>query len=432
MSPIIRNIVSHRLGLMLTHPICHRFMKTKILSVLVVIAALGTTACNDIPLDEGNSRTEPVRDTNFDAPPLTDANTITIDVDVDRGGFIEMGIFGDRIALEWGDGSITKDILGGLSPDEIGDRAFFRHIYPKKGRYRIRIWSEKVNFFSIHNDTGTTDVRYKTIKFGSCPELYNMSIGFIEETTTLDMSGCPELTYPIIDDCPNLGSVDLSSCYRLTHVLIVDNPLLEKLDLSGHPDLSGVTCIRNSSLREIDLEGCDKLDDIDLSGTAITEFDFGAFPLLHFIGCSNSHMSSIDVTGNPLLGALLCHGLGLTSLDITGNPHLSYLDAGDNALTTLDITGNPGIEYLKIESNNLSTLDVSNQTTFSSIDIRNNSFKKEALNDLFTALPSAVYTRLSPAPQPSRIAFSGNPGAGACDTKIITGKGWKILEIAGK
>ncbi len=56
-------------------------------------------------------------------------------------------------------------------------------------------------------------------------------------------------------------------------------------------------------------------------------------------------------------------------------------------------------------------------------------FMEDALNDLFTALPDAVYTRALPPPQPSTIAIKGNPGVARCNTKIITDKGWYIANM---
>ena len=193
---------------------------------------------------------------------------------------------------------------------------------------------------------------------------------------TSDYDGIEELLLP--------ESVSYVAC---------SNSRLTSFVLDGHDNLGYLSLRGNPLLETLELGRCDGLHSLDISKTRLADFDFSTLPELTSIACADT---------------------GSRAIDITGNPDLQYLDARNNALEELDVSA---------------------QGAFRSLYINDNKFGKEALNNLFTALPAAIFTRSatltrmpSPPPQPSTIAFEGNPGAVDCDKKIITDKGWRIAE----
>ncbi len=412
-------------------------MKIRLLSLLFAVSffAGALVSCEkDI---------EKHRNTNFDVPELTDDNTVQFTVDAKSGAEVYFRLLGGKIAVDWGDGHITKDIDptdGKLS------RPTFSHRYRNSGEYRIKIWSEELTEINMHSGNGS----YGELRLGNCPLLNRAWLYSFRNGTTLDLNGCSVLEALDIDNCPRLESVALDRCSRLKYVGFHNNPNLSALDLSRNNlmvrlycwdngvrelnlpnsvdyvscrnnamtsltikdnlNLKTLLCYDTGQLTTLDLDGCDNLESLMFPGTSIAEFDFSEFPRLMHINCKNTKMSNVNVIQNCNLIELVCSGLALTSLDISGNTRLQTLDCSWNQLTALDVSNNTKFRYLYINDNK---------------------FAKKQLEDIFEKLPPfdpKTATRMPPpsSPSPSSIKILNNPGAAACNTSIITGKGWVI------
>lgn len=403
---------------------------------LVVISLLinGFTSCNND--DEFNKRS-----TNFDVPELTVANTIQFTVTTKANDYAYVILKGGKIAVEWGDGEITKDV----NPEK-GEswQMEFTHVYKKAGEYRVKIWSDEVSFINV----SSLLKNYEQLHIGNCPELKEAVLNSFSKDKTVNLNGCTNLETLNLGNWEQLESVPLDKCSELNDIMIYTNPQLKSLDLSKNSKLrtlqcqdSGIeelklpanivnvncqgnnlksidfenykelrefNCSRNENLTSLNLTGCEKLDIIGFSNTQIESFDFSKFPGLTMVDCSNSKMTGVDVSKCKNLGNLHCRNLSLTSLDITNNTTLSVLDCGNNDLSVLDVSKNTYFRYLYVNDNR---------------------FEKEQLEAIFNALPKfnpASGKSTPPAPQPSEMKIFNNPGTSTCDTKIITNKGWVI------
>jgi hypothetical protein len=395
-------------------------MKANLLFLALAAIMVSALSC------EKGEKGEFTRNGNFTVPPLTDDNTIRFTVNANVTPHFVFVLQGGKIAVDWGDGEITKDIQPDRGEPE---QSFFHHTYATGGQYRIKIWSDELTFINVIFERENSHLE---LAVGNCPVLETAWLGSFIQNTSLDMGNCPALEHLTFLGCTQLESVSLEGCTGLDRLHIDNNTKLASLDLSrnhnlsqlvsrdngieeillpesvsyvlcsnsrltsfvldGHDNLGYLSLNRNPLLETLKLERCDHLYSLDISETPLANFDFSTLPKLISIVCANT---------------------GSNAIDITGNPDLQYLDAQNNALEVLDVSA---------------------QGAFESLYINHNKFGKEALNDLFTALPSAIYTRTAatrmppPPPRPSMIAFAGNPGARGCNTEIITDKGWRIEE----
>lgn len=399
----------------------------------------GFASCNKHDDDSGK------RNTHFDAPELTALNTIQFTVNTRAGDYAYIMLQGGKIAVDWGDGEITKDV----NPEN-GEawRSEFTHVYKKAGAYEVKIWSDEVSLIylsSLLKDYGQLHV-------GNCPALKNANFNSFLKDKTLDLNGCANLETLNLGNWEQLESVTLDKCSRLNEMQIYTNPNLKALDVSKNSKLHSLDsrdngleewklpgnivnincsgnnfksitledykelkvfgCSDNKELTSLNLTGCEKLNIIQFSNTQVASFDFSEFPGLHMIYCGNTKLTNVDVTGCKDLGNLYCQNLGLASLDIANNPYMSVLDCSGNGLTTLDVSKNKAFRYLYINGNH---------------------FDKDELETIFKALPkfdpASAKSMPTPPPPPSEIKIYDNPGAAACDTKIITDKGWVVKNI---
>jgi hypothetical protein len=378
-------------------------MKIKtLLSMMMLAASVATISCEK-GSDEGQ------RETNFDVPPLTEDNTIQFTVDA--GNELTLQLLGGKIAVDWGDGLVEKDI----NPQN--DRTMFRHTYAAAGQYRVKVWITELNDFTLYYNSVNS---YSNFTLGESSTLRWLDIGTngtdvssFTATETVDISGCPALGFVGLNSFLELRSFDPSVCPDLGGLVLIASPLIETLDLSHNGKLVNFAIAGNTRLTELNLEGCTNLEHIDITDTTLEELDFAAFPRLRDIRCSNSGLKSVNVSGNPNLASLMCAGLGLASLDISNNPLLTALYADNNNLTTLDVSKNQAFRFLYFAQNSLG---------------------KDILETIFSELPpdpeynNTPATRESPVYEhrPSTITISYNPGAASCDTKIITDKGWRV------
>ena len=164
------------------------------------------------------------------------------------------------------------------------------------------------------------------------------------------------------------------------------------------------------------------ITDFNSSNNMLTFLDVRNMPMLESLGLYSNQIKSLDVRSNALLKRLVCGGNQLKYLDLSYNPLLYYLYCAGNLIENLDLSNNADLQLLNIRDNLFKSLDISNTPRLSYVVIQGNQFNKEALNNLFDALPERDYYLWKWA----TIFIADNPGTDECDVSIAGDKGWAV------
>ena len=395
-------------------------MKKIILAAVSILVFCCFTGCSK---DNGGDP-----DDNFEVPELTADNTIRFTVNAGKSRSLEFIMEGLRLAVDWGDGTMTKR----YNPNLPG----FAHTYKRPGEYTVRVWTGDLTFIRVSGLLKD----FRDVQLGDCPALKDAVFNTISAGGTIDVNRCPALEKLEVSNCETVESVLFDECLKLEQLSLYTMPRLTKinalgntalrelfcgwspleelllphdmekielgdigmasLDFTGFAKLTSLDCSGNQSLTTLNLTGCDNLVSIDISNTGLSAFDFATISSLRSIKCGHTTMATLDVSGNPNLNQLSCTHLGLTSLDISTASGLTDIDCSHN---------------------NLTTLDVSNNSFLRKVAINDNQFDKTALDAIFTALPAAL-----PAQNPPAIKITDNPGTATCDKQIATNKYWFV------
>lgn len=406
-------------------------MKKLLNLIFTIVLISGLISCEK-NADEPNNK-------EFDVPELTLLNTIQFTVDTRSGYTVEFGISGSMMAVDWGDGEIAT-----ATDPRTGyyvDLHSFKHTYKSAGKYRIKIWTEKLTKIRVSGLLRD----YGDLHVGTCPVLKDAVFNSLTSGKSVNLNGCKQLEELELGNWTELESATIDECSKLKGLFIYTNPAMMPLDLEHNSDLRSVVCqdcamdiqklpknivslvchrgglnnvsfenfkeltsldcSYNDGLTTLNITDCDKLSILNFSNTRIGSFDFSECPQLTEISCGKSGLTTVNVGANKKLTSLYCSGLNLVSLDVTNNTSLGLLDCSDNKLTVLDVSANKYLNRLYIDDN---------------------LFGKDGLETIFKALPSSE--QLPQSLWPMHIKLLGNPGAAACDTKIITDKGWLIRD----
>ncbi len=394
-------------------------MKRQIL-ILALLTIL-STACSD--------------DESMAPIPEGEALEITTNVTAGEDGrFItDVCVRGSRIVVDWGDGKRET-----VSSEEYATD--FLHEYKKGGTYTIKIQKSLIRELIIGNATGTLP---KELTIGSCPILEKLRITSLSTLCSFKAANCPKLTDLHISICPLLAEVDVSAIPHLERLECIECKDLSSLDVSNLTRLTYLACSgtriqalnleNNTSLEHLllarmpitrlDLSRQTALTELSLSQTQLTGLDITHNENLSTLACISNPMEEIDVTHCPRLTTLDCRDCPLTALDLSMNQGLSRLLCADNLLTTLNVSQNEHLYALSCRKNQLTELNLQNNKMITLLDCGENRMEREALENLFDALPD--YNTSS---RTAIIAIQGNPGADRCAKQIFEKKGWQEVE----
>ena len=214
-----------------------------------------------------------------------------------------------------------------------------------------------------------------------------------------------------------LTSLDVSGCTALTYIHCNSNKI-KILDVSKNTALYQLRCDSNQ-LKSLDLSKNTELHYLDCSRNQLTSLDISKNTALTGLLCGVNQLTSLNTTNNTKLGYLNCSRNQLTNLDLSKNMELGYLYCEYNQLTSFDAANNTKLGYLNCSHNQLTSLDLSKNIWLTFLEIKDNVFPAEALNDLFETLQSNVGSG-------NYINIGSNPGSYDCDKSIAENKGWMV------
>ena len=276
-----------------------------------------------------------------------------------------------KMTLNWGDGSETET-------------------------YTL-VWSNEDNFW------GNTANQY--------------SHRYTEASTcTITISG-DDVTHFIYNSAP-ITHLDVSNNSRL-RVLGCSNSELTHLNLSKNLWLSNLNCF-NNKIENLDISNNKQLTYLSCDMNRITDLDISQNNLLTILFCASNQIKNLDISQAPIQ-ILNCHQNQIDNLDLSNSIELVSLDCGRNQIANLDISKNYSLATLICDDNKITSLDVSNNSVLMYIGCQSNLLSTEALNSLFTTLPSR-----SEVNGIADIYIYYNPGADTCDRHLAEEKGWNI------
>ena len=126
---------------------------------------------------------------------------------------------------------------------------------------------------------------------------------------------------------------ELDNSFIGTMVLTHKIAALTTLDVSGRTSIDNLT----------GLEDFAALEELDCSGTSITDLNVTQNTALTILHCEQNVLTSLDVSQNVLLTELYCNNNNLSDLELINNNLLEVFDCSSNQLTRLNLkNGNNG------------------------------------------------------------------------------------------
>lgn len=195
----------------------------------------------------------------------------------------------------------------------------------------------------------------------------------------------------------NVTSLMTGEC-RINSYIAADNVEMEHLILGG------------TRLEYVDVKGHPKLKSLDLSGAYLnTSSDekpklvgLSSLKELTYLNLENTNIGSITEVGQ------------LTSL--------MYLDISGCNLEDADLSLLSNLRVLRCNRNRIKKLSLPNSTQLMQLEVTSNEFSAEALNDLFTQIPSRV------GQTPGLLFIANNPGTSGAKLSLAVKKNW-IVDI---
>ena len=305
-------------------------MKKKVLSILLALFAIATTARAQVVLNETN-----FPDANFRAALAS------------KFGISE----GDEITEAKIAATTSLDVNGRYKSTikRITDLTGIEYFTALK---RLKCYENQLTSLDVSKNTALTELQcYKN------------------QLTSLDVSECTALTTL---ECDNnqLTSLNVSGCTVLT-TFECGNNQLAALDVSKNTAIKILRCYSNL-LTTLDVSKNTELEDLNCSSNQLTMFDVSNNTALTRLVCYGNQLTNLDVSGCTALTSLLCHSNQLSSLDVSNCPMLQTLHCDYNQLTSLDVSQNTELRDLRCDENQLALLDVSQNSSLESLSCSSN------------------------------------------------------------
>ncbi|WP_125782508.1 PKD domain-containing protein [Pseudoalteromonas rubra] len=169
-----------------------------------------------------------------------------------------------------------------------------------------------------------------------------------------NLTGLQDLTLGTVA----VAEFDLSGLSQLTSLSIERSQRgITRLNVA-HPELLLTLKLRYAGLSDdmlasLDVARFTALQQLDLSGNALSRFNGDSWPNLVSLVLSDNRLDTLSLDNNPQLHELDVSWNSLTVLDIANNLQLRHLYASGNALKQLDITNHASLYSVELPGNQL-------------------------------------------------------------------------------
>ena len=217
---------------------------------------------------------------------------------------------------------------------------------------------------------------------GTLTTLKTLSLSSLRNVASLDLSACTSLeTFSCSSSTRDLTSLALPQSLQS---LWLDYSGLETLSLAGYANLKDFRIV-GTSLQTVDLSGC----------TALVKCNF----------YNNSSLTSIDLGG--------CSSLAEVNPD--------YENGYNRSVTSINLSGCSSLTKFSFSNAALTSLDLSSSTLLSAVNVKNNNFDVDGVNNMLRTLPDRSSNTATGV-----VYLYGNPGVDGYDSSIVANKNWYI------
>ncbi len=212
--------------------------------------------------------------------------------------------------------------------------------------------------------------------------LKSLSLSSLRNVASLDLSACESLeTFSCSSSTRDLTSLALPQSLQS---FSLDYSGLETLSLAGYANLKDFR-IASTSLQTVDLSDC----------TALAKCNF----------YNNSSLTSIDLGG--------CSSLAEVNPD--------YENGYNRAVTSINLSGCSSLTKFSFSNAALTSLDLSSSPLLSAVNVKNNNFDVDGVNNMLRTLPDRSSNTATGV-----VYLYGNPGVAGYDSSIVANKNWYI------
>lgn len=173
--------------------------------------------------------------------------------------------------------------------------------------------------------------------------------------TSIDLSSSTELTYLSFSNLSILTDVNLSANNKLESIEIWGTALTD-LDISDKLNLTRIECYGNDNLENLVISNCPELEFLDCNGCSLETLNVGSCSKLRSLYCDQNWLTSLDVASDCLTVLECSQNMLGGTLDLTAFTKLDYLGCNNNMLENLILP--PSVSTLICSTNNLSELDI--------------------------------------------------------------------------
>lgn len=285
-----------------------------------------------------------------------------------------------------------------------------------------------------------------TFNASGCTSL-DMTDSRIYSVKDLNVSGCSSLT--------NLSfSVNTSNPVILNFSGLSQIESLAISDLNVAADLSGLKSLKSlslSSLRNVaslDLSACESLETFscssstrDLTSLALPQslqsfsLDYSGLETLSLAGYANlkdfriasTSLQTVDLSDcTALVKCNFYNNSSLTSIDLGGCSSLAevnpdYENGYNRSVTSINLSGCSSLTKFSFSNAALTSLDLSSSTLLSAVNVKNNNFDVDGVNNMLRTLPDRSSNTATGV-----VYLYGNPGVAGYDSSIVANKNWYI------
>ena len=349
-------------------------MKKKVLSILLALLAIATTAQAQVVLNETNFPDANFRKALASKLEISEGDEITAEkiaattsLDVSKWSYNPL--YDERIADLTG----IEYFVALTKLDCSGNRLTFLDLSKNSALTTLKCELNSLTSLDLSKNTELTDLACYNNKLISLDVSKNSKLAELycweNQLISLNVTGCIELENLQCYD-NQLASLDVSGCTALT-VLYCEENQLTSLDVSQNTALTKLICYSNK-LTTLDVSKNTALTNLSCGGNQLTSLDVSNNTALTTLSCGENQLTSLDVSNNTALTTLSCGENQLTSLDMSKNTKLTTLWCWVNQLTSLDVSQNTALTTLECRNNKLTSLDVSKNTALTGLRCHNN------------------------------------------------------------
>lgn len=203
----------------------------------------------------------------------------------------------------------------------------------------------KVTIKSVEADASITDID-----------------SYMTGITSFKATSLPELSYLSLSESP-VTVCDLKSCDKLQEVYLMGTTLTD-LDLSGKKCLQKIylqtedPVNRKGQLKNVSFKNCEALTEVIAYNNVLENFDLSGCVKLRSFACENNTLKSLDLSGLASLEDARCNNNELETLKLGGCSSLRQLWAYNNSLKSIDASGIATLFRMEVYNNALETLNV--------------------------------------------------------------------------